>query len=203
MDGSRFYFFCLHLLTPLGGTVFHTRYVGTENIPSSGAFVLCSNHKSVYDPFLLAVPVCRPIRYMAKSELFREHGALARALLYGLGAFPVHRGRGDVASVRKAEEILKSGGVVGIFPQGKCVFGNEPFRPKAGAAMIAAKTQSPVLPAAVCCDGRLRLFRRVTVRFGKLISAEELFAGEPSRKRVKSAAALLAERINGLLGNKT
>lgn len=202
MRGSGFYFFCVRLLTPLCRAAFRVRYVGTENIPGTGNFLLCSNHKSVYDAALLAMPFGRWIRFMGKIELFRDHGPLFRALLYGLGVFPVNRGRGDVSSVRTAEKILDGGGIVGIFPQGKCVFGNEPFRPKAGAALIAADTKSAVLPASVFCDGRLKPFRRVTVRFGKLIPYGELFPGGGNRAGVREAAGRIADRINGQLEKK-
>lgn len=202
MRGSRFYFFWVRFLTPLARAFFWVRYRGTGNIPESGKFIVCSNHKSVFDPFLLAVPFRRQIRYMGKTELFERHGALARVLLYKMGAFPVNRDRGDVSSVRTSEEILNGGGVVGIFPQGRCVFGNAPFRPKAGAALIAAKTQSPVLPASIYCKGTLRPFKRITVRFGKMISCGELFAEGSSRLQVKKAASLIADRVNGLLEEK-
>lgn len=202
MRGSRFYFFSLRLLTPLCRAAFRVKYAGIENIPDTGGFLLCSNHKSVYDAILLAMPFGRQIRFMGKIELFRDHGPFFRALLYRLGVFPVNRGRGDVSAVRTSEEILDAGGIVGIFPQGKCVFGNEPFRPKAGAALIASDTKRAVLPASVFCDGRLKPFRRVTVRFGKLIPYDELFAGGGSRAGVREAAGLIADRVNELLEKK-
>lgn len=202
MRGSGFYFFCLRILKPLCRVAFRVKYVGIENIPETGGVLLCSNHKSVYDAVLLAIPCSRQIRFMGKTELFRDHGALFRALLYGVGVFPVDRNRGDVSSVRTAEKILDGGGIVGIFPQGKCVFGNEPFCPKAGAALIASHAKSAVLPASVFCDGRLKFFRRVTVRFGKLIPYGDLFPGGGSRVGIREAAGVIADRVNSLLAKE-
>ena len=84
----KLYFFLLRLLGPLARLVFRVEYRGTEHIPRDGALIVCANHRSVIDPLLLAVPFRRPIRYMAKSELFEDHGRLAAWVLYAMGAFP-------------------------------------------------------------------------------------------------------------------
>ena len=104
---------------PIGKLLFRLRFEGTENIPREGPVVICSNHRSVLDPFFLALPVPREIRFMAKSELFEEHGQFVRWLLYAFGAFPVRRDKGDAESVRTAVHILREGGAVGIFPLGR------------------------------------------------------------------------------------
>lgn len=196
------YLFFRRLLFPVGKLLFRLRFEGTENIPKTGPVIICSNHRSILDPYFVALPVPRQIRFMAKSELFEDHGRFARWLLYVLGAFPVKRDKGDVESVRTAVQILKEGGAVGIFPQGHCVFDNAPFRPKAGSILIAAKAEAPVLPACVFCEGRVRPFRRVTIRFGELFPFRDLNVSGDSMEGVRAAAGLLAEKINGLLAIK-
>ena len=89
------YPFWRKLLAPVGKWLFRLQIEGTENIPKQGPFILCSNHRSVLDPFFMAVAVPRTIRFMAKSELFEDHGRFARWLLYVVGAFPVRRDKGD------------------------------------------------------------------------------------------------------------
>ena len=180
--------------------LFRARYENTDRIPPRGGVVVCCNHRSVFDPALLAVPFRRELRYMAKSELFSDHGPLARALLYGFGAFPVRRDSGDAASVRTAEGILKDGGAVGIFPQGGCVAAGVPFRPKGGAAMIAARTRSPILPAASCWPGTIRPFCGVRVRFGPLIPCGAFPVRKDGRVDIRGLSALLGREINRLLG---
>ncbi len=197
------YFLGIRLLTPLAKFIFPFRVHGAENIPREGSLIVCCNHKSLIDPFLLAVPFKRQIRFMAKSELFEDHGRLACGLLYRMGAFPVKRGRGDAESIKTAIRILNDGGVVGIFPQGKCVFDNTPFKPKAGAAMVAAKTQAPILPASIYCDGIVRPFRRITVRFGKVISYEELNIAQGLRPSLREATGVISRRVNELLEEKS
>lgn len=113
----RLYFFLLRLLGPLARLLFDVHYRGTDHIPSAGPLIVCCNHRSVIDPLLLAVPFRRQLRFMAKSELFEEHGRLAAWFLRTAGAFPVQRDKGDASSLRTALEILDAGGVLGIFPQ--------------------------------------------------------------------------------------
>ncbi|WP_444659999.1 lysophospholipid acyltransferase family protein [Caproiciproducens sp. R2] len=196
------YFFCLRLAAPLARLIYRVQYRGVENIPGSGKLIVCSNHKSVIDPLFLAAPFRRQVRYMAKSELFENHGKLACWWLYRMGAFPVVRESADAQSMKTALHILYDGGILGIFPQGKCVFDNAPFRPKAGVAMLAYKAQAPVLPVSIYCDGVIRPFRRVTVRFGEPIPFEKLGLKDHSSVSLRAAAGTIAEKINNMLEEK-
>lgn len=199
----RLYFFLLRFLTPFSRLAFRIRYQGTEHIPREGGLILCCNHRSVIDPFLLAVPFRRQVRYMAKSELFSDHGPLAAWFLRKMGAFPVRRDKGDADSMRAALEIVEVGGVLGIFPQGRVVFDNAPFQPKSGFALLAQRTGAPVLPACIYCEGELLRFRkRITVRFGSPIPAAELCGEGSMRECVRRASARLSGEINRLLEEK-
>ncbi len=189
------------LLAPVLRAGFRLRVDGAENIPAEGGFVLCCNHRSVYDPCLLAAACPRPIRFMAKSELFEEHGKAVKKLLLALDAFPVRRDSGDAEAVRTAVSVLKEGGVLGIFPQGRCVPEGVPFQAKAGAALIAEKARVPVLPACVSCQGPLRPLSRAAIRFGTAIPYAELFP-DGARKRVREASRKIEEQINLLLEEK-
>ena len=96
-------------------------------------------------------------------------------------------------------ELLEEGKILGIFPQGRCVFDDSPFQPKAGAVLVAAKAQAPILPACIFFKGRIRPFKRVVVRFGEVLSIQALDLADGSLRHVRGAAGRLAEKINGLL----
>ncbi len=202
MNHRGLYMFLLRFLTPAGRLFFWVRYHGVRNIPPNGKLIVCSNHKSVVDPFLIAMPFRRNIHYMAKSELFTDHGPLARTFLYAMGAFPVNRNTGDMKSMRTAEHILKSGGIVGIFPQGKCVFDGSPFCPKAGFSLLAARSGAPVLPVAISCRGVLRPFKSVSIRFGHAVPCSSLPIHGTSASGMRKAAAEIAAQINAMLEEK-
>lgn len=196
------YRFAVRILTPLAKWIYRLQVKGAENIPKEGKLILCCNHKSVADPILLSVAFERQIRYMAKSELFEDHGKFVKCMMNHLGAFPVKRGSADIKSLRTALKILDDGGVVGIFPQGRCVFDNSPFQPKAGAAMLAGQAKAPVLPACVYCNGKIKPFQRITVRFGQMLSLENLHLQNGTLSEIRTAKNIIADRINGLLEEK-
>ena len=197
-----FYFLCIRFLSLFAKIIYHIDFIGLEHIPNEGQLIVCSNHKSVMDPLFLAIPFKRQIRYMAKSELFEDHGRLVGRLLFWLGAFPVKRDKGDAQSIRAAAKILNDGGVVGIFPQGKCVFDQSPFKPKAGVAMLASKTHAPVLPASIYCENTIKPFCHITVRFGKIIPYEDLAIQKDSLVSIRAAAEIIALRVNEMLEEK-
>lgn len=191
-----FYTAGLKILGFLARFLFRIRIEGAERVPKTGPVLLLSNHRSVCDPLFLAMGCCRKIRYMAKAELFEEHGRLARRLLFGLGAFPVKRGTGDLKSLREALALLKNGSVVGIFPQGKCAPDSELFHAMPGAAFLALRSGAAILPACIRCEGRVRPGKRVWVRFG-----EPLFflSDRCGKQAVADASAAITERIQKLL----
>src|SRR6266550_581447 len=96
--------------------LYRLRVQGLEHLPEGG-FVLAANHTSNFDPWALGIPLFprRWLRFMAKSELYwRPLGYL----LDGGGAFPVHRGEGDVEAIENAVELVRAGEVVVMFPEG-------------------------------------------------------------------------------------
>ncbi|MFQ9952271.1 MAG: lysophospholipid acyltransferase family protein [Clostridium sp.] len=194
------YFFLVRILRVIAHFIFPIRIYGVENIPKTGKVVLCSNHKSVLDPFFLAMKCPRHIHYMAKSELFTDHGKLARWFLYKMGAFPVHRGTGDTESVHSALELLERNVLVGIFPQGGCVRDTDvSFQPKAGAVLIAAKAKADILPACIYSEGRIRPFHRVTIRYGEAIPFDDLAITGTNSHSYRKGAKKVANTICHLL----
>ena len=81
---------------------------------------------------------------MGKKELFKNK--FFNIFLNWLLVFPVDREVNDIGAVKKALRILKSGGVLGIFPEGTRVKEFNPENAKAGVALLALKSNSPVIP---------------------------------------------------------
>src|SRR5579871_5757789 len=92
------------------------RAEGIWHMPKEGGVVLVSNHLCLVDPLLLGAIFPRQLHFMAKEEIFR-----IKPLGWWLrqsGSFSVRRGESDRAALRTAEELLRAGGVVMIFPEG-------------------------------------------------------------------------------------
>lgn len=137
---------------------------GRENIPSEGPVLLCANHPTALDMFLIGVFVPkRKVHYMAKAELFRNRflGWIIRCL----GGFPVSRGTGDVGSVKTVFRLLEEGKIVGVFPEGTRTRKRDPNKRKAGIALFALHSGAPILPVAI--KGVFRPFRKIELIFGK------------------------------------
>jgi putative phosphoserine phosphatase/1-acylglycerol-3-phosphate O-acyltransferase len=124
---------------------------GMDNIPPSGPVLLASNHRSYFDVAaigMVAARLGRPVRFMAKQEVFDAPvvGPLARIL----GGIPVERGSGSSDPMRRAAAALRAGEVVIVLPQGTIPRGEAFFDPvlkgRTGAARLAAETGALVIP---------------------------------------------------------
>ncbi|SFS94100.1 lysophospholipid acyltransferase family protein [Marininema halotolerans] len=138
---------------------------GAEHIPADGPVVICCNHIDNMDPPLLGSSISRKVHFMAKKELFSV--PLLGPILPRLGAYPVSRGAGDKGALRKSLELLKEGKVLGIFPEGTRSKNGQLGKGRTGAAFIALRSDSVIVPAAV--TGPYRKFQRIKITFGKPI----------------------------------
>lgn len=143
--------------------VFRYTVIGKENVPMSGGLVLAANHTSLWDPPTMGTPLDRKVHFMAKAELFAIPGF--GALITNLGAFPVKRGGVSKESIRLAQQLLKDGHAIGIFPEGSR--SNAGGIGKKGAASLALKSGAAVVPVAII--GNYKWFRPMTIVYGKPI----------------------------------
>jgi 1-acyl-sn-glycerol-3-phosphate acyltransferase len=133
---------------------------GADNIPRAGGCVLAANHDSSIDPALVALTTERPVRFIARAELWQPG---LRRLLDALGAIPVKRGEGDHRALRRARRLLEAGEMVAIFPQGTVLrFRNRRYR--RGAARVALTSGAPLVP--VRLFGTAAAFSLVPPRIG-------------------------------------
>lgn len=127
---------------------FRVQIFGRENIPSSGAAIIAPNHKNFFDVFFVASATRRPVRYMAKTELF--NGPLLGWLFPRVGAFPVRRGGSDSEALQTALTILADGAIVVMFPEGTRVQAPDALgSPHHGAGRLALQAGVPIIPAAI------------------------------------------------------
>lgn len=143
--------------------IFRVKISGSENVPADGAFILCSNHLSNWDPPLLQGFVKRRIYFMAKDELFHIFGL--GLVLKLIKAIPVKRSGSDIAAIKAAIKVLKDDEVLGIFPTGQREMVKGEGEVKGGVAMLAIKTERPVLPVHISAS--YKLFSRITLNIGK------------------------------------
>lgn len=121
---------------------------GRDNIPATGGCVLTCNH--TMGPDFLAVSYLSPrqIHFMVKAEIMDKNRRLGQFLAYN-GCFPVRRGDGDKEAINHAVDLVKSGHVLGMFPEGTRSRSGRLQRGRTGAAYVAIQAQAPVVPAVV------------------------------------------------------
>ena len=158
-----FYGFVRVLFKILLSIFFRIKVYGVENIPKEGPALFISNHPGVLDMFFVGYSVKTPIHYMAKSELFKSK--LLGFILKKLGAYPVRRGAGDIASVKMSYDFLQNGEFLGIFPEGTRVGKQKNIKPSKGAAVFAIKSQAIIQPVAL--DINYSLFGKANIIYGK------------------------------------
>ncbi|MEZ5230452.1 MAG: lysophospholipid acyltransferase family protein [Acidimicrobiales bacterium] len=153
-----------------------TTLVDVGNVPDDGPVILAANHLSFLDSPLLMFGLDRQVTMLGKAEYLQ--GWATRRLFPSAGMIPVDRsGRGLVESLRRAERVLTTDGVVGIFPEGTRSRTGDLYRGRSGVAHLALKTGAPIVPVGIIGsdavqspDSRLPRFRgRVELRFGSPI----------------------------------
>ena len=178
--------------------MFLNKYLNKNAVPKEGAYIVAGNHISNFDPIFLTLANRRPIRYMAKQELFKIK--LIGSVCRSFGAIPVNRGRADIGSVEKSIEWLKTGKVFGIFVEGHRYDKIETKHGKAGAVFMAYKAGVPIIPFAVYskAKNRVRLFCKYTAIFGRPITVAELGVVNGTSSEYRAATRRLMEIIKGL-----
>lgn len=122
---------------------FPCTFIGKENLPKKGGFIIASNHISYLDPVILGISCWRRFSYVAKDDLFKNK--LFSALLYQVGAFPIKRESADIGAVKETLRRLKSGCPIIIFPEGTRIAKDK--KPQPGIGLIAVKSGVAVIPA--------------------------------------------------------
>lgn len=159
---------------------------GKERMPKEGAYIVCANHMSWWDPILVAQLTPRVIHFMAKKELF-EIPIIGPAFRL-VNAFPVDRGKADIKAIRDSLDILKKGEVLGIFPEGTRKHDPDKLAEvHGGAALAALRGGAPIVPIAL--RGRYGIGSTIKVAIG------EPFTLRPSHERFSVDVAEGSKRI--------
>lgn len=136
---------------------------GGHRVPHRGGALLAANHVSNLDNYLLSAVTTRPVWYLGKHELSR---GIAGAFNVAMGMVPIDRGTADLLVVRRVADLLRSGELVAVFPEGTRSPDGALFRFRSGVARIAHLADVPTVPvglrgtAAVWPRGRGPALRR-------------------------------------------
>lgn len=191
---NRFYRVIYTIIAPFIRLFFPHRVIGLENLPEGGA-LLCANHVSGWDPFLIAIalPVDSRLTVMAKDQLFRI--PIVGWLLKKAGIFPVKRGGNDLTAMKTAIRALNEGCRLLVFPEGTRVDTEGGGEAKGGVTVMAVRTKTPMVP--VYCGGKHKFLRKTTVVFGEPYTPA-VAGRRPTAEENRQAAGEILRRIYDL-----
>jgi 1-acyl-sn-glycerol-3-phosphate acyltransferase len=189
--------FVLAIFRPLLNILFSWKVKGRENIPLTGPLIVIANHVHLLDPFFLLFGFPRWINFMAKEELFRS--PLLRPILRWAGSFSVRR-RGRIREKQKvlksAKDVLEGGLVLGMFPEGSRSHDGKLRKSKPGSAVIASKTNVPLLPVGIVGTDKIKGISWLWKRPGVIINIGKPFKLPPTDGRLsKSQMQLLTAQL--------
>ncbi|RCW51457.1 MULTISPECIES: 1-acyl-sn-glycerol-3-phosphate acyltransferase [unclassified Halanaerobium] len=170
--------------------VFRWDVNGRNNIPDNGKVIVMSNHISNLDPPILCTVLKRPIRFMAKKELFTN--PLMRFILNIAEAFPVDRSKTDIKAFRHALRILADGEILGIFPEGTRCPEGKPGQPKSGSVMLAVKSEAPIVPVGI---KNIKRKGKVTVNIGEPFTLDNYYNKKLSEAERDKAGKIIMTKI--------
>ena len=187
--------FGYRLLTPLMRVLFRLYYnptiINKEVIPKDGPILIVGNHKHIYDQCLTIMATKRTIHYMAKKEYFDSK--LAWFFKF-VGCISVNRSIHDKEATKQALDILKSGGAIGLFPEGTRNKTKDklllPF--KFGAVSMASKTNATIVPFGITGDYKKRS-KNLTIKYGKPFKVENMTLEEANNKLFEEVKKLITK----------
>ena len=186
---------------------------GRGNVPMSGPLLVASNHLSNLDPPLLGASLPRRLNFIAKRGLFKP---LVGAFLRAYGAYalnPEEQGK-DVEALLWMRKLLREDRAVVVFPESHRNPEEGLQEGVPGVALMAVKTQTPILPVGIAGSESVGPIWRVAVPTGSIsVTIGEPFTLpdvkgrlEPEQLKelmdgvMRRIAACLPERYHGVYG---
>ena len=179
---------------------FKIEFHGVENIPSEGACLITPNHITYADPIWITIPIRRRIYYMAWDKPFEI--PVLGFLMRSFGAFPVSLDSADASAHRSANDLLRAGRALVIFPEGGRTKTGKLMPFKMGAFRLALTHGVPIVPVTINGAEKIWPVGKMLPRPGKLTITYhppiivERAPEITNRTELKAEARLLARKTH-------
>ena len=202
------------LLGPLLKMLFRPWVRGAQNVPSTGAAILASNHLSFSDSIFLPLQTRRPVVFLAKSEYFTGKGikgALVRWFFKSTGQLPIDRsgGKASEASLNTGLNVLGQGQLLGIYPEGTRSPDGRLYRGRTGIARMVLEAKVPVIPVAMIdtekvqpIGKRLPRIRRIGIILGEPLDFSRFDGMEGDRIVLRAVTDEIMYELRKLSGQE-
>lgn len=159
---------------------------------NEGSLITIGNHYSMLDVVYPCLITDRTIHFIAKGELWK--GGLMKKFVETCECLPVMRDGSDFQTLKEAMRILKAGGVIHVFPEGKRNKTYDEFLPfHSGAAALSIKTQTPIVPFVIIT--KLKPFKKTHVVFGDPIEFRQYYGKKVSREEIEECDKILHDAM--------
>jgi 1-acyl-sn-glycerol-3-phosphate acyltransferase len=179
------YWVLKYLLSPVFRLLWRVDVEGREHIPTTGAVIVAPNHVSFCDSLFMPLVIRRRVTFVAKAEYFDSWKTAW--FFRAAGQIPMRREGGSASerALATAREVLKDGGILGIYPEGTRSPDGRLYRGHTGVARLALGCGATVIPVGLVGttdvqprgSNMMHPFQRVTIRFGEPLDLSR-FAGE-------------------------
>jgi 1-acyl-sn-glycerol-3-phosphate acyltransferase len=196
------------LLTPVLRFFYRVRVEGLEHVPATGPAILASNHLSFCDSIFLPLVLRRRITFAAKAEYFES--PRTAWIFRALGQIPVSRGGGSDArrALDSAKDILDTGGLFGIYPEGTRSRDGRLHRGRTGVARLAMECRVPVLAVGMIGTAELQpvgrtvpsVFKPVTINISEPLHLDD---GSLSKSGSSHARRQITDDIMVAVGRRS
>jgi len=190
------------IVSALLSLVTRREYVGLDNFPSQPPYILVINHLAVFDSPLLMAVCPHTLRALAAAK--HKRNPIYAPLLVMVGSIWIRRGEVDRKALQEALDWLKSGGAMGMAPEGTRARGTYALqRGKTGVAYLATRADVPIVPVGLTGTEQIKRnlprLRRTHVRVvvGEPFRLPE--SGEVRGQKLREYTDLIMHRIAELL----
>ena len=174
--------------------VYRIKVEGEENIPKEGAFIICGNHIDFIKVPVIVLFAQRKINFIAKAELFKNPFLKRLGELFDV--IPVKRGKQDVDSMKKSLKVLANNEGLGLFPEGTTRGLEKGVKVKNGAAFMALRTGTVIVPVGV--EVTKRPFPKIIVRYGKVLDYSQYQSRNPEKETLEKVTEEMMDVIKDL-----
>jgi len=176
---------------------------GLENLPKDGPLILVGNHVAMLEAVMMVLYVPWLIELLGTGEIPMDPRYASLVSTYGY--IPIRRGEMDREALNAALDVLKQGGVVGIFPEGG-IWESNVKRGRTGVAWLSYQANAPIVPIGFGgVDGAIKAVTklkrpRLVMNIGQIIPPVRSDVEGKSRKEaLQDAADMIMSRIESLI----
>lgn len=160
-----------------------------------GKAIVALNHKKPLDKVLMMHVFWYRYTRTLVGETLYERNRFLRFMLFMLGSIKVSRLNYDLTFMKASLKVLKKGGLIEIYPEGKLPQNDEiqPF--KTSSVYLSIQSGAPIIP--VYQDGNYGLFKRTKVVIGEPMYFKSTSLN-PSVEELQRQTLILEEKIQEL-----